>query len=89
MPFLIFTQKRPDQELHVLASQSLTTLRDKISCPCDYFITHDFSDDLEAFETTYESNPDPPNPSPSAFFFINDTFYSDLRHPQSDEKRVR
>lgn len=86
---LLFVQKRPDQEFHILSSQPLTVLRDKIICPCDHFITHDFSDDLEAFETNYESNSTPPNPSPSAFFFINDTFYSDLRHCQSDDKRVR
>lgn len=82
-------QRRPDQELHILSSQPLTALRDKIICPCDHFITHDFSGDLESFEMNYESNPDPPNPSPSAFFFINSTFYNDLRHPQSNDKRVR
>ena len=82
-------QKRPDQELYILSSQPLTVLRDKIICPCDYFVTHDFSDDLESFETTYESNPNPPNPSPSAFIFINNTFYSDHRHPQSNDRRVR
>lgn len=82
-------QKRPDQEFHVLSSQPLTVLRDKIVCPCDYFISHDFSDDLDVFETHYDTLPGPPNLSPSAFFFINNVFYSDLRHPQSNENRVR
>lgn len=82
-------QKRPDLELHVLSSQTLTDLRDKIVCSCDYFISHDFSDDPDSFEAYYGSHSDPPNVSPSAFFFINNTFYIDYRHPQSNDDRVK
>lgn len=69
----------------VLASQKLTELRDKISCPNDYFYTEDLSEDPDALKEENVSC-GPANTSKSAFFFICNTFYNDMRHPESVDR---
>ena len=43
--------------------------------------TEDLSDDPSAFEELVQEKPT--NRSKSAFFFINNTFYNDMRDPEA------
>lgn len=77
-------KKRRDQEFLVLGSQYLTELRDKVQCSKDYFSGQDCSEDPDACNwQTLEKGPI--RPSKSAFFFINNTFYNDMRYPGSTD----
>lgn len=67
----------------VLGCQLLTQLRNKIPCFRDFIVDRDRSEDPEDFDHKLLMEGVPPNPSPSAFFFINNTFYNDGRHPNS------
>lgn len=70
------------QHLLVLASQKLTELRDKIVCPNDYLCSEDLSGDPSILgEELVQERPS--NRSKSALFFISNTFYNDMRHPES------
>ncbi|KAI0216503.1 snRNA-activating protein complex subunit 3 [Lamellibrachia satsuma] len=65
-----------NQEFHVLGSQLLSQLRDRIECPADDVVAGDFSQcpdlptDIKA-KDIYKSGT----------FFIEDVFYNDMRHP--------
>ena len=74
-------KKHKEEEFVVLGSQCLVELRDVINCRNDYLFTEDFSE--KPLERLTLAVPPPPNPSTSAFFFINNTFYNDMRHPQA------
>lgn len=69
---------------HVLGSQFLSELRDRLYCQCKFGPLYDISE-----------NPDAPAPSETApkpfdhgFFFIGDTFYNDTRQPTIDYSEV-
>ncbi|KAF8764257.1 snRNA-activating protein complex subunit 3 like protein [Argiope bruennichi] len=65
-----------DQEFIVLGCQYLTELRDKIDCISDRAIPGDYSDYPELPpETTCKDL------YKSGFFYIDGTFYNDMRHP--------
>ncbi len=76
-------QKQRDQEFVVLGSQKLTELRDKIVCHNDFFIKKDYSENPSSYREQIDTLPNPPNVSPSALFFINNTLYDDRRHSDS------
>ncbi|XP_014661754.1 PREDICTED: snRNA-activating protein complex subunit 3-like [Priapulus caudatus] len=69
-----------DQELRVLGQQKLTDLRDAITCVADIALPVEMS-----------VNPDMPVNTrckdiyPSGFFYINGTFFNDLRHPEAKD----
>lgn len=65
----------------VLGSQELTELRDNIICYSDYFCSEELSESPDAFKE--EKIKEPPNISKSAYFFICNTFYDDMRHPEA------
>ena len=72
----------------MLGSQCLTELRDKIQCSKDYFSGEDCSEDPDTCNLqTLEKGPI--RPSKSAFFFISNTFYNDMRHPDSIDNSKR
>jgi snRNA-activating protein complex subunit 3 len=77
----LFLQQTKVQHFLVLASQKLSELREKIVCPNDYLCSEDLSDSPSAREELVQERPT--NRSESAFFFINNTFYNDMRHPQA------
>ncbi|KAL5481985.1 hypothetical protein EMCRGX_G022263 [Ephydatia muelleri] len=81
-------EKRRDQEYLVLGSQTLTELRDKIQCSKDYFPGEDCSEDPDACNLQILEK-GPTRPSKSAFFFISNTFYNDMRHPDSTDYSKR
>ncbi|XP_076247649.1 proximal sequence element A Pbp49 [Calliopsis andreniformis] len=62
--------------ISVLGSQTLAHLRDKISCIADYTISKECSENLEN-----AIGPMAKDIYKSGFFFIEDTFYNDTRHP--------
>jgi snRNA-activating protein complex subunit 3 len=64
----------PFAQYKVLASQRLTELRDKLYCPRDYTVEQDYSEMPDIFDRSM-----PLFPSRSGYFFINDTFYNDMR----------
>ena len=82
----------------VLSDQRLVELKDKVYCPRDYAIETDFSADPNQFDrlkilvslvinTFYIHGvvQEPPSPSKSGYLFINDVFYNDRRHPESQD----
>ena len=69
--------------MELLGRQGLTDLRDQIPCFRDYTVDQDYSDSPDDFDHRSLMKGVPPNRSPSAFFFINNTFYNDGRHPDS------
>lgn len=64
-----------DQEFQVIGRQSLTSLKEAISCVADINIHDDFSEKPEAAQNLAASDI-----YGSSFFFINDCFYNDLRN---------
>ncbi|CAO1410768.1 unnamed protein product [Diamesa serratosioi] len=74
-------QPRFHQEFHVLGSQFLVELRDKIYCQCNFGPFFDISDKPNEIEEI-PSNTERPNPG---FFFIHDTFYNDQRNPENQD----
>lgn len=70
------------QHYLVLSTQNLTELRDKILCPNDYSCCENLSEDPSVLEEELVQ-PEPTNRSKSAFFFICNTFYNDMRDPES------
>ncbi|XP_003398260.2 snRNA-activating protein complex subunit 3 [Bombus terrestris] len=60
----------------VLGSQTLAQLRDKISCIADYSISRECSNNLDN-----AIGPMAKDVYKSGFFFIEDTFYNDMRCP--------
>ena len=74
-----------DQHLLVLGSQKLTELRDKIVCANDYFCLEELSEDASALKEDVELPQGPTNASNSAYFFIGNCFYDDLRHPAAKD----
>jgi snRNA-activating protein complex subunit 3 len=76
-------KKRRDSRLLLLGSQLLTVLRDNIQCFRDFIVSDDYSEDPSQFDHHSLMTGVPPNRSKSAFFFINNTFYNDRRHPNS------
>lgn len=79
------TRKRRDQEYLVLGCQRLCELRDKILCHNDFFIDKDYSEHPDSFDRKTMELGRVPFPAHSAFFFINNTFYNDLRHALSKD----
>lgn len=73
-----------DHHFLVLGSQKLTELRDEILCPNDYFCTEELSEDPSVFSNSKPLQ-GPTNVSTSAFFFIGESFYDDLRHPKATD----
>ncbi|CAL4097232.1 unnamed protein product, partial [Meganyctiphanes norvegica] len=69
------------QELLVLGSQRLSTLRDALVCVNDLAVNKDFSADprLEYLSCLPNSSVE----MPSGFFYINGVFYDDMRHVDS------
>ena len=67
----------------MLGCQQLTVLRDMIPCFRDFIVDRDYSEDPSEFDHRSLMTGTPPNRSASAFFFINNTFYNDRRHPNS------
>lgn len=69
-------QRKRNQEYLVLPDQYLTELRDVIKCSGDRQIAGEFSHnpDLKHAKTAKELYP-------SSFFFIDNTFYTDMRDP--------
>ncbi|XP_052863861.1 uncharacterized protein LOC128270495 [Anopheles cruzii] len=67
---------RFSHEFHVLSSQFLTELKDKIYCNCDAGPFYEISENRSLWNETNNGNDTPK----SGFFFIHDTFYNDLRH---------
>ena len=67
--------------MFVLGCQLLTELRDKVTCFRDFIVDRDFSEDPDEFDHKPLMTGAAPNPSVSAFFFIDNTFYNDHRHP--------
>ena len=67
----------------MLGSQNLTALRDKILCPNDYYLTEEMSSDPIAWNEDTKPPEGPSNVSKSAFFFVNNCFYDDMRHPEA------
>lgn len=63
------------EEYLCLGSNYLTELRDKISCICAGKRFIDISNDPDAPLPTIDTNP--------GYFFINDTFYNDMRNPNN------
>ncbi|KAH8254060.1 hypothetical protein KR032_008277 [Drosophila birchii] len=63
------------EEYLCLGSNYLTELRDKINCICSGKRFIDISDDPDAALPTIDTNP--------GYFFINDTFYNDMRNPNN------
>ncbi|KAH8336734.1 snRNA-activating protein complex subunit 3 [Drosophila kikkawai] len=63
------------QEYLCLGSNYLTELRDKISCICSGKRFIDISQDPDAPLPAIDTNP--------GYFFINDTFYNDMRNPNN------
>jgi snRNA-activating protein complex subunit 3 len=78
-------KKRRDIQALVLGSQRLSELRDKILCFRDFIVDKDYSENPTEFDHDSLMKGDPPNRSKSAFFFINNTFYNDRRHPESQD----
>lgn len=76
------TRQVKSQHTLVLGCQKLTELRDKILCPNDFVHDEDLSEDPSVLEEETISE-DPVSRSKSAFFFINNIFYDDMRDPQS------
>nr|XP_033775027.1 snRNA-activating protein complex subunit 3 [Geotrypetes seraphini] len=70
-------EHKPYQTLLVLGSQRLTELRDHIMCVSDLQIEGEFS-------TTPDLAPDHISKDlyKSAFFYLEDTFYNDMRYPE-------
>ncbi|VDD79424.1 unnamed protein product [Mesocestoides corti] len=68
-----------EQRIEILGSQTLSNLRDAIKCPQDMVYLGDCSEALD--------QPDFHIPAramyPSSYFFIEDTFYDDLRDPRA------
>ena len=75
------TQQSKDQNFLVLASQQLTELLDKIICYNNYLSVEDVSDNPNRDQEDVSGVP--PNVSKSAFFFISNTFYDDMRDPEA------
>lgn len=69
---------RLDNVTAVLGSQTLAHLRDKISCMADYSIVKECSKNLDN-----AIGPMAKDVYKSGFFFIEDTFYNDTRHPSN------
>ena len=67
----------------VLGCQLLTELRDRIPCFRDFIVDRDYSEDPGEFDHQPLLIGAALNPSVSAFFFIDNTFYNDRRHPNS------
>ncbi|KAH8402110.1 hypothetical protein KR009_009837 [Drosophila setifemur] len=63
------------EEYVCLGSNSLTELRDKISCVCNQQRFVDISSNPDAPLPTIDTNP--------GYFFINNTFYNDMRNPKN------
>ncbi len=77
-------QQIKDHRILILASQKLYELRDKIVCLNDYFNTTEESENPSSAELSSEpSFQGPTSVSKSAFLFINNTFYNDMRHPEA------
>lgn len=72
------TSNKCVQEIYALGSNKLSQVRDLIKCPGDYMIPGDLSQDAKD-RTALEKAPR--NSYKSAFFFIGDTFYNDMRFP--------
>ncbi|KAF2885715.1 hypothetical protein ILUMI_20488 [Ignelater luminosus] len=71
-----FTKLRFSHEIVVLGSNTLTDLRDKISCRADFGVCIEVehpNDELPSMPTAKEKYP-------SGFIFINNVFYNDMRH---------
>ena len=75
-----------DHRILVLGTQKLRELRDKIVCLNDYFSLTEESE-LPSSSNLHEEPPSdgPANTSKSAFFFINNTFYNDMRDPEAKD----
>ncbi|XP_011406075.2 PREDICTED: snRNA-activating protein complex subunit 3-like [Amphimedon queenslandica] len=73
----------PQAQYLVLTDQKLVEFKDKIYCPRDYAIETDFSADPNQFDRSKILAP--PSPSKSGYLFINDVFFNDRRHPQSQD----
>lgn len=69
-----------DQELSVLSSQCLTQLRDAFSCTTDITNPCDCSEDPRKAHNNTAADF-----YKSGFFFINNTFFNDMRHPFNRE----
>lgn len=69
------------QELLVLGSQKLSTLRDALSCINDLAVNKDFS--LDPRLEYLSCLPNNSSEMPSGFFYINGVFYDDMRHVDS------
>lgn len=68
-----------DQRIEILGSQSLSTLRDTIRCPQDMIWLGDCSEALDKPELHIPAS----LMYTSAYFFIENVFYDDLRNPKS------
>lgn len=69
------------QGFHVLGTQTLTELRDKLYCVCKFGPLYDISNDPDKVEPSNK-------PFDHGFFFIGDTFYNDTRQPTIDYSEV-
>lgn len=82
------TQRKPrlSQEFLVLGRQTLTELRDKIYCHCNFGPFNDISNDFETIKTieTQQLKPTMSKDDDFGFFFITDTFYNDDRSANTD-----
>ena len=77
----LYPQKVRDHSFLVLASQTMTELRDLIICPNDYLCTEELSETPDAFQEVTGKPHKVVGTPHSAFFFINNTFYDDRREP--------
>lgn len=76
-------KRRRDTKLLLLGCQKLTDIRDHIHCYRDYIVDKDYSENPDSFDNCSLITGGPTNRSTSAYFFINNTFYNDFRHPNS------
>lgn len=78
-------KKRKDFEYVVLGSNRLTRLKDVLLCPNNFLPLNNCSHlSLEEAKKTVKRRTD----QPSGYFFINDTFYNDMRRPGSIDYSV-
>lgn len=83
--FSTMRKPRLSQEFSVLGRQYLTDLRDKIFCSCQFGPFNDISNDFSSIAKTGTGlETSPSKASDSGFFFITDTFYTDMRTPGTD-----
>ncbi|XP_065911015.1 snRNA-activating protein complex subunit 3-like [Dysidea avara] len=80
-----FRQKKKDMEFQVLGSQPLTVLKDVISCQSDYLIYDDCSENPSEDVQKYVFELGKGRKDHSGFFFIDNTFYNDMRNPVNED----